>query len=699
MVALQDKLQQAVALHQSGQRDQAKTLYEEVLSFDANNVDAIHLLGVLDLQAGQLESALTNLERAAMLNPNAVNILTNLGTAQRRLGRTDAALGTYQRAIAINPSHAECYHNMGVALRVSNRLEEAAKFFRKAIELKPGYAEAIRNLTQIEMKAGNWEQAVQSSEEAAQASPSDIAAHLRLAECRMKMKQYGEAIKSFDAVLDQDSRHLTALNGKGLAQKAAGSLEDAKATLEKALEVDSRSFPAICNLGTVLQGLKQFGKAIDRYREALEINPNSAEAHNNLGGALKERGEIEEAKDHCRQALELKPELASAHCNLAAALQLEGEFDQAIELYERAMGLRGDLTEALLGLGSVYAQLGRFSEARKCYSRVLFFHPKHVEAKLYRGIVGLLAEDFDNAYADYEARWELPENKKRIFKVPRWDGGELNGQAVLLHAEQGLGDTLQFIRYAKLAKERGGKVIVECQKALIPMLAQVDYIDQLVPQGSKLPSFSSYCPLLSLPGLFETNNRCVPNDVPYLHADPDLKIDWRERVKALPGLKVGIAWQGNPDFKQDKLRSIPLSFFAPLVEMDGVSAVSLQKGFGTEQIEDLPCKSSLVSFEGVDEQEGAFMDTAAILGHLDLFITSDSAIAHLAGALGIRTWLILPFAPDWRWHLNRDSTAWYPTVRLYRQAKFSDWASVFKAIAIDLRSEVDEAATEEDAAV
>lgn len=682
---IQQKLQQAVEFHQKGESDQARKIYEEVLSQDASNVDAIHLIGVLEMQAGNLEPALAKLEQASRLNPNAVNILTNLGSAQRRLGKINEALGTYQRALSINPNHAECYHNMGIALRAAKKNKEAANFFRKAIELKPGYAEAIRNLTQLEMKTGNWDKAVESSEKAAQDNPEDITAHLRLAECRMRMKQFAEAISSFEAVLKINPDHLTALNGKGLAHKGLAQLNEAEETLRKALEVDPKSFPAVCNIGTVYQGLKQYDKAIEKYREALEINPNSAEAHNNLGGALKEKGNAEEAKRHCRKALELKPELASAHCNLAAVLQLEGNFDEAIELYKQAMKQQADLPEALLGLGSAYAQMGSLEEAKKCYSRLLFHKPDNTEARLYRGIIGLLAGDFDHAYSDYEARWGLPENKKRIFKIPRWDGGDLKGQSILLHAEQGLGDTLQFVRYAELVKKKGGKVIVECQKPLIPLLARLDSIDQLIPQGAKLPVCSVHMPMLSLPGIFQTSYHDIPNQVPYLTADPDLVEKWKEPVANLAGKKIGIAWQGNPDFKQDKLRSIPLSEFTSIIECPGTSVLSLQKGFGSEQIESLECKAKLHQFENIDADEGAFMDTAAILGHLDLFITSDSAIAHLAGALGINTWLILPFAPDWRWLLNRNTTNWYPSVRLYRQTQFRNWPEIFTQIASDLK--------------
>lgn len=617
MTAIIDKLQKGVQLHQSGQYDAAREEYLEVLQTDENNADAIHLLGVLDMQSGDNVKALERLLRASELQPGAVNILSNLGSAQRRLGKFEDALATYQKAISLDPAHAECYHNMGVALRAQKRNDEAVICFRKAIELRPNYVEAIRNLTAIEIENGNWQQAMHSSQLAANANPADLPAHLKLAECQMKLKQFPDAIVAFRKVLEIDATQTVALNGLGLALKATGELEQAKETLEKVLQLDPNSFPALANLGTVLQGMKKIDLAIEMYRRALTVKEDSAEAHNNLGGALKEKGLMDESLQHCRRAIEIKPELASAHCNLAAVSQLSGEFDAALKGYEKAIALQGDLIEAHLGIGSAYAQMGKLKEARKCYSRALFHNPKHAESRLYRGIIGLLDGDLENAWSDYEWRFETTESKRRKIAAPRWDGSNLNGKPILLHAEQGLGDTIQFMRYGKLIhQQKGGRVVIECQKALLPLLSRVPWIDQLVAQGEQLPAFTTHVPMMSLPGVFCTTMENIPDEIPYLSADPDLVEKWNSPIGDLPGLKVGIAWQGNPDFKQDKLRSIPLKEFAPLFDLPDLSIVSLQKGFGSEQIENFVHADRLVTFENVDTDEGAFMDTAALLHHL-----------------------------------------------------------------------------------
>jgi hypothetical protein len=302
---------------------------------------------------------------------------------------------------------------------------------------------------------------------------------------------------------------------------------------------------------------------------------------------------------------------------------------------------------------------------------------------------------FEQGWPSYEWRWKCKEfGSMPPLRAPLWDGSPLDGRTILIHAEQGLGDTLQFIRYVPLVQQRGGRVIMMCQPPLMRLLAHCPGIERLIPHGETPPEIDLHVPLLSLPKLLGTTVESVPADGPYLDADSDLVEIWRHRLAAYPGFKIGIAWQGNPKFRLDRIRSIPLAQFAPLADVPGVHLLSLQKGAGGEQlaaperrfpVTDLGCQ--------LDETTGAFMDTAAVMKNLDLVITSDTSIAHLAGALGVPVWVALNDVPDWRWLLNRDDSPWYPPMRLFRQRRTGHWEDVFDRIAEALRERLAPPAT------
>ena len=286
---------------------------------------------------------------------------------------------------------------------------------------------------------------------------------------------------------------------------------------------------------------------------------------------------------------------------------------------------------------------------------------------------------FEQGWPGYEWRWKCKEfGSLPPFHPPLWDGSPLDGRTILVHAEQGLGDTLQFIRYAPLVHQRGGRVILVCQPPLIGLLTRSPGVERLVAQGEALPDYDVHVPLMSLPGLLGTTLESVPADVPYLDAEPQLVEAWRHRLGSYPGFKVGIVWQGNPKFRLDRRRSIPLAQFAPLARVPGVHLFSLQKGPGAEQ---LAAVTDRFPVTDLGRRLDDFMDTAAVLKNLDLVISVDTAIAHLAGALGIPVWVALPFVPDWRWLMDREDSPWYPTMRLFRQARPGQWEDVFQRIA------------------
>ena len=281
--------------------------------------------------------------------------------------------------------------------------------------------------------------------------------------------------------------------------------------------------------------------------------------------------------------------------------------------------------------------------------------------------------------------WDATPAPVCTFAQPRWDGKPLDGKPILLHAEQGLGDTIQFVRYAKLVQQRGGTVLVESPPALMRLFARRTGIDRLIPQRAPLPDFACHAPFLSLPGIFHTTLATVPTSVPYLSPEPALVQEWGEELAKIEGLKIGIAWQGSKQYGGDAHRSIPLRAFEPLTRLPGVCLISLQKGFGSEQIREVGKGWNIVDFGAKLDADAAFVDTAAIMSHLDLVISSDSAIVHLAGALGVPIWVALCRAADWRWLRHGETTPWYPTMRLFRQKEWGKWDHVFRSMARQLQ--------------
>jgi tetratricopeptide (TPR) repeat protein len=457
----------------------------------------------------------------------------------------------------------------------------------------------------------------------------------------------------------------------------AGRLQAAEQVYRQILAVEPALAEAHNNLGVALQDQGKPDEAVACYRRALTLKPGFTEAHNNLGNALKCRGQLDEAIASYRRALELKPEFAQAHYNLGNAFQEQGNLDDAVACYCRALELKPDHAGTHYNLGNALKDQRKLDHALACFRRALELNPDHAEAHWTRAFTWLLAGDWQRGWPEYEWRWRTKEFVLRRFPQPWWEGESLAGKTILLHAEQGLGDTIQFIRYASIVKQLGAAVIVECQELLLGLLDSCPGIDQLVAQGDALPAFDVHAPLLSLPRILKTSAETIPATIPYLVPKPAIVERWRTRLIEIDGFKIGIAWQGNPTFRGDRFRSFPLRYFAPLAQVPGVCLLSLQKGAGSGQLAEV---RDLFAVTDLGDRLHDFTDTAAVMKNLDLVITSDTAAAHLAGALGVPVWVALSFAADWRWLLDRCDCPWYPTMRLFRQRESGDWRRVFEEI-------------------
>jgi hypothetical protein len=384
--------------------------------------------------------------------------------------------------------------------------------------------------------------------------------------------------------------------------------------------------------------------------------------------------------------LRLKGDFAPAHNNLGIAFWKQGRLDEAHQALTESLRHRPDFAEAHNNLSNVFRDQGLLDKALWHLDEGLRLKPDYVDARFNRSLIWLGQGDFHRGLPEYEFRWQRTEGVTKPPSGPPWDGAPLAGRTILLHAEQGLGDTLQFVRYAAPVKERGGKVILLCQKSLVPILKSAAGIDQLVAQGDLLPPFDVQAALMSLPRILGTTLETVPAAVPYLKARPELVEKWRGEIRKVSGFKVGIAWQGSPRYRADWQRSIPLARFEPLARVPGVTLISLQKGPGQEQLSGIGFPVWDLA-ERLDTSEtGPFLDTAAVMQALDLLITSDSAIVHLAGALAVPIWVALPYMPDWRWLLEREDSPWYPTTRLFRKRVRGDWEEVFSRMAEQLRA-------------
>lgn len=462
-----------------------------------------------------------------------------------------------------------------------------------------------------------------------------------------------------------------------LQHHQAGRLSEAEHIYRQILLQQPNQVDALHLLGTIAHQSGQIETAIAYYRQALAKAPALASVHSNLGIALKQLGLVEEAIHHYNFAIAHQPN-AQFHYNLGVALQEVGKLEEAIQQYHTATVLNPNYAEAYNNLGYVQNQLGQIEEAIAHYHKAINCKPNFAEAHRNLAESLLLIGDFTHGFAEYEWRWQLfAPHQLPNFTTPPWDGSYLAGKTILLYAEQGLGDTIQFIRYAPLIKERGGRVIATCLPSQVRLLKTVPGIEQVFALDEELPLFHTQAPLMSLPYLFGTTPDTVPAQIPYL-TPPSHNF----KLSAGDRLKVGITWAGNPGNRYDIRRTCGLQPFLPLLATPEVDFYSLQIG-STKELAQLP-PDVKVKYLSVNISD--FADTAAIVAQLDLVITIDTSVAHLAGALGKPTWVVLPFVPDWRWMLKRQDSPWYPTMRLFRQESIGDWSGVFARVAEALQS-------------
>jgi lipoprotein NlpI len=431
---------------------------------------------------------------------------------------------------------------------------------------------------------------------------------------------------------------------------------------------------------------RRFAEAEHIYRDVLTKSPNDANAWCFLGIALHDQRQFAAAVECYRKSLKLNPAFPVALNNLGNSLRYVNCVDEADQCFQKAIDLKPDYLNAFKNRGTLHVWTGSLDRGLAYYQQALQINPNEAELHRNLGVIYLLQGRFTEGWREYRWRWKVGDLNRTYAKIPVWDGSDLQGRRILLTAEQGLGDTINFVRFAQVLRSRGAQTMVHCQPQLLALMQNAPKLGPMYPNSlSPDQPLDVQCSLVDVADILQLNEQTIPNDCPYLFPSPQLVHYWARRFPKKSGeaktCRVGIAWQGNPDHQADTFRSIPLTCFEPLAEIPGVELISLQGGFGTEQLAKWNATQPVVSLGSeVDNTSGAFMDTAAIMLQLDLVITSDTSIAHLAGALGVPTWLALNYVPDWRWLLQREDSPWYPSTRLFRQDMLGDWAGVFRKI-------------------
>lgn len=608
-----------------------------------------------DLRQGRLPDAERACQRILTAVPRHFGATYFLGIIALQRGQLETADAHLQLALEINPNVVSAHRDRGVALGQLGRSDEALACFDKAIALKPDYAEVFGHRGNVLQQLGRFEEAVANYDKAIAGRRDFAAAHYNRGLALSHLERFEEALKSFDNAIALKPDYAAAYIRRGTVLQELKRNEDALASFERAIELRPDDPEALFNRGIVFQDLARPAEAIASYDRAIALKPDFAEAFNNRGNALKD-------------------------------LQ---RFEEALISFDRAIAASADFPEAFYNRGVALFELKRPDEALASYERAIVLKPDYAEALFSRGLCKL-AMGLAEGWNDFEHRWQV----KNYPAIPAatdaalWTGEDLRVRSILVCAEQGLGDIILFSRYLLQLAETGANVAFLVPDNLRGILSGLPGGIRLLSSVGRDDRFDFRCALMSLPYRLAANLTDIPLPIPYLAVDPQRSLSWGQRLGP-QGFKVGIAWQGALWHGGAAIvgRSIPLPEFRPLSQIPGVRLISLQKNHGVEQLAALPAGMNVETLgENFDAGPDAFADTAAVMQHLDLIVTCDTSIAHLAGALGRPAWIALKHVPEWRWMLDGSASPWYPSVRLFRQPARGDWSAVFRDIASQLRA-------------
>lgn len=670
-------------------------LLKKALEINPDYAQAHFNLGVVHKRSGDLDAAIASYKKALLLNPSYPVAFFNLGVALQEKGDLPAAIDAYSKTLDLKPNYPEVHLSLGNAYKLQGDLNAAIDSYHKALVLKPDYPEIHFNLGVSLQEKGELEAALISYKKAIEVNPESLKALNNIGIVFRELGDLNSAIASYKKVLDFQPDNPTAHNNLANALRESGDLDAAIVSFNRALEFSPDYSEAYYNKGLAQKEQGDFHAAIASFNKALALNSSYPEAHYSLGNAFYELGDLAAAIDSYGKAIKLQFVYPDAHYNLGVAFQQQGDLDAAIDSYNNALELDSSYPEAHYNLGNVFNELGDLSTALESYNKALELKPDYPDAHWNSSLTMLLGGDYKNGWRKYECRFEKTSEFSNLHALPKcrlWNGSKLEtGAKILLVSEQGLGDTLQFMRYAIVLKEHGASVSI-CAQPKLHSLIKASGLDDspLAPEEANTLSDGQWKPLLSVPRHLEVSPGNPLITEPYIKTTDELIAKWERILSAEQRPVVGINWQGNPNTETNWLRgrSLLLETFAPITTNSQIALLSLQKGFGSEQLVSCSFKDRFVRCQDQINDTWDFLETAAIIANCDLVITCDTSVAHLAGGMGKTTWLLLSKVPEWRWGLEGDTTFWYPSMRLFRQREKGNWDEVLDRVSKALEREL-----------
>ena len=650
----QQQLQRLADCFDAGDFVKAELIAHDLLAIDRQDEQALHLLAQIVYRQRRTEESAGLMKNLLNINPAHAGYNNDYGVMLASLGRWNEAVVAYQTAVVLDKQNVDARFNLALALLRTKQTEKSRIELDSLIKSVPDLPEADALNGELLRKEG----------------------------------RSAEAVNALKKAIERGVKTAEVFANLGMALEDLNRGEESVEALRMADQLGGGDAMACFHLGNAYRDKGQDERARYFYTRAIALRPDLAEAHNNLGLILQD-GDSEQSAACFEKALSIDSAMDAAHSNLGNLRLRQGQMGEAIKSYQQALKINPQSAEAWNNLGSAYFRLRRLEEAEAAFQRSLAINPEYVEVDLNLGLLWLLRGEFSAGWPHYESRWKMPlvAEKRPKFVQPEWNGEPLAGRTLLVYSEQGMGDNLQFIRYLPLLHQRypDSKIYFWCLPPLFRLFRACAVgwgIEALPPtvEGG-LPPFDVQIALLSLPYRLGTESANIPGDVPYIRPASELITRWASRLAHLPGKKVGVVWASGEIYAFHKFRTVRLKQLEPLLGVEGISWVSLQKGSGVEQIAEEGLTDKILDI--MDEVED-FADTAAIIAQLDLVISVDTSVPHLAGALGIPVWLLDRFDTDWRWLLDRTDSPWYPSMRIFRQTSFGDWDSVMQPTAVAL---------------